>query len=133
MTAAVGGVALLVVLVALPACVRASSGVSPRVAAGAYLVSLLGWALLPALWLACFATALGSWLAGRGALGGACPFGSSVGPMELAGYGLAGAVLGLLAWEALRVAAATHRAELRGAALAQSSRWAWVALERSGW
>jgi Zn-dependent protease with chaperone function len=121
-TAAAAGAALLVLLVALPAFVRARSGVSPRVAAGAYLVILIGWGVLPAVWLACFTSALSSWLAGGGASGRGCLMGFDRGQWELVGYGLGGAVLGLLAWEALRVAAATHRAELRGVALAQSSR-----------
>jgi hypothetical protein len=120
-TAAATGAALLAILVALPSFVGTRSGVSPRVAAAAYLVSLMGWGVLPAVWLACLTASLGSWLGGGGAPGKGCLMGFGRGQWELAGYGLAGAVLGLVAWKALRVAAATHRAQLRGLALAQSS------------
>jgi Zn-dependent protease with chaperone function len=118
---AAAGAALLVLLVVLPAFVRARSGASPRVAAGAHLVSLLGWGVVPAVWLACFSGSLSSWLTGSGPPGKGCLMGFDRGEWQLLGYTPAAVVLGLLAWEALGVAIATHRAELRGVALARSA------------
>lgn len=53
MTTAAVGLGLLGFLVLLPVVAGGRTGVSPRVTATAHLVGLVGWGLLPAVWLAC--------------------------------------------------------------------------------
>lgn len=118
MTVPVAGLALLVLLVALPAVVGIGRGVSPRVAAGVHLVSLLGWGLLPAAALACGGAAVGSWLAGIRAAGGGCLLGLERGQWLLLGYVPAAAAFGILVRQAVRSGIAARRVELRGLALA---------------
>ncbi len=122
MMAGAVGVALLGVLVLLPGLVGAPAGVSPRVAAGGYLVSLVGWGLAPALWFACLGASVGSWLAGMRVSGGGCLFGLDEGQWRLVGYLPAAGALGVLVWHAIGLAISARRAELRGLALAASSR-----------
>lgn len=122
MTAAAVGLGLLGLLVVLPAVVGDRAGVSPRVAAGAYLVDLVGWGLLPAVWLACLGGSIGSWLAGVRVTGGGCLFGLQEGRWQLVGYLPATGALGVLAWHAIRLAVSARRVELRGLALAGSAR-----------
>lgn len=123
---------LLVVLALLPRLTRAWSGASPRTAAGAYLVSLVGWGLLPAVWLACLGGSIGSWAAGIGSSGGGCLFGWSRGEWQMLGYAPAAVTWGLLVWHAVAVARAARRTELRGPALegaigrAAQGAWVWV-------
>jgi hypothetical protein len=121
-TAAVAGLGLFALLVALPVVIGGRAGVSPRVAAGAYLVDLVGWGLLPAVWLACLGGSIGSWLAGFRVAGGGCLFGLQQGQWQLAGYLPAATALGVLVWHAIRLAVAARRSELRGLALAGSVR-----------
>ncbi len=122
MSAAAAGLGFFAALVGLPLLAGYRSGVSPRVAAGAHLVSLLGWALLPGVWLACFGSALGSWLGGIQTSGGRCLLGLDHGYWQLLGYVPGTLVLGVLAWHGLRHAAAARRAEMRGMALLGSVR-----------
>jgi len=113
------------VLVALPvlfALVGRRRHVSPRVAAGAHLVTLVGWALLPAVWLACIGSAIGSWVGGIHASGGSCLLGLDHGQWQLVGYAPGALVLGVLTWHGLRHAAAARRVEMRGVALLGSAR-----------
>lgn len=122
MTAAATGLGLFALLMGLPALVGAGEGVSPRVAAGGHLMSLLGWGLLSVVWLGCMGASIGSWLAGIPAPGGGCLLGLERAQWLLLGYLPAAAVLGLLAWHAVRLAVVARRAELRGLALAGSVR-----------
>ncbi|MHB1486597.1 MAG: M56 family metallopeptidase [Acidimicrobiales bacterium] len=124
MSGAAAGVALLALLAVLPGLVGTRTGASPRVAAGTHLVSLAGWGLLPTVWLACLGGAIGSWVAGIRVSGGGCLFGLDGGDWQLLGYVPAAATVGVLAWQALRLAVAARRAELRGLALAGSVRQA---------
>jgi hypothetical protein len=125
-SAAIVGLGFFAVLVGVPvltghpALTGRGGGVSPRVAAGAHLVSLVGWALLPAVWLACSGSALGSWLSGIRPAGGGCLFGLDQGQWTLLGYLPGTAVLGVLVWHGLRRAAAARRAEMPTEALAGS-------------
>lgn len=121
MSAAATGLGFFAVLVGLP-LLAGRHGVSPRVAAGAHLVSLLGWALLPAVWLACFGSALGSWLGGIRTSGGDCLLGLDHGQWLLLGYVPGALVLGVLVFHGLRHAAAARRTEMRGMALLRSVR-----------
>jgi hypothetical protein len=116
------GLGFFGVLVALPLLAGRRGGVSPRVAAGAHVVSLLGWALLPAVWLGCLGSALGSWLAGIRAAGGGCLLGLDHGQWQLLGYVPGALVLGVLVWHGLHHVAAARRAEMRGVALSGSLR-----------
>jgi Zn-dependent protease with chaperone function len=116
-----GFFAVLAVLAGLP-LVAGRSGVSPRVGAGAHLVSLLGWALLPAVWLACLGSALGSWLGGINASSGGCLLGLDHGQWQLIGAIPGTLVAGVLVFHGLRHAAAARRAEVRGMALSGSVR-----------
>ena len=118
MSAAFLGLGFFAVLVGLPILTGRRRGVSPRVAAGAHLVSLVGWALLPAVWLVCSGSALGSWLSGVHPAGGSCLFGLDQGQWTLLGYLPGTAVLGVLVWHGLRRAAAARRAEMPARALA---------------
>ncbi|MGC8511934.1 MAG: M48 family metalloprotease [Acidimicrobiales bacterium] len=122
MTAALTGVGLFAVLVVLPGVIGRWRGVSPRVAAGAYLVDLVGWGLLPAVWLGCLGGTVGSWLAGIRVTGGGCLFGLEKGQWQLAGYLPAAGAFGVLVWHAVRLAVTARRSELRGVALAGSTR-----------
>lgn len=122
MTATVVGLGLLGLLVALPAVVGERAGVSPRVAAATHLVGLVGWGLLPAVWLACLAGSIGSWLAGIRVSGGGCLFGLREGQWQLVGYLPAAMALGLLVSHGLRLSVSARRAELRGLAMAGSIR-----------
>jgi Zn-dependent protease with chaperone function len=121
-TVAAAGLGLLALLVVLPVVVGARAGVSPRVAAGAYLVDLVGWGLLPAVWLACLGGSIGSWLAGIRVAGGGCLLGLQQGQWQLAGYVPAAGALAVLVWQGVRLAVGARRAELRGLALAGSVR-----------
>lgn len=122
MSAAGAGLALLALLILLPRVLGTRDGISPRVAAGGYLVVLMGWALLPAVWLVCLGGAIGSWIAGIRLSGGGCLFGLNRGQWQLLGYLPAAAALGVLVWHAIRQAVAAQQAELRGFALAGSVR-----------
>ncbi len=122
MSAPAVGLGFFAVLVGLSVLARRSGGVSPRVAAGAHLVSLLGLALLPAVWLACAGSALGSWLGGIRTSGGGCLLGIDHGQWQLLGYAPGAIVLGVLVFHGLRQAAAARRAEMRGMALSRSVR-----------
>jgi len=115
------GLGFFAVLVGLP-LLAGRRGVSPRVAAGAHLVSLLGWALLPAVWLACLGSALGLWLGGIRASSGGCLLGLDHGQWQLLGYVPGTLVLGVLAVHGLRHAAAARGAEMRGGAISGSVR-----------
>jgi hypothetical protein len=121
-TAGAVGIASLGVLVVLPVLVGSRAGVSPRVAAGAYLVALVGWGLLPALWLACLGGSIGSWLANIRVSGGGCLLGLQQSQWQLVGYVPAAGALGVLVWHAIRLAVSARRVELRGLALAGSAR-----------
>jgi Zn-dependent protease with chaperone function len=118
MSALAAGLGLSALMVALPLLTRARSGVSPRVAAGSYLVILVGWALLPVVWLACLGAAGGSCVAGIRMSGGGCLLGWDREDWLLVGFVPAAALLGILGWRAVTIAAAARRAELRGPALA---------------
>lgn len=122
MTVAAAGAGLLVLLVGLPALVGGGKGVSPRLAAVAHLVSLLGWGLLPAVWLGCMGARIGSWLAGIPGPEGGCLLGLQRGQWLLLGYLPAAVVLAVLVGYGVRLAVAARRAELRGLALAGSAR-----------
>ncbi|MDA8317292.1 MAG: M56 family metallopeptidase [Actinomycetota bacterium] len=122
MSAPVVGLGFFAVLVGLSVLAGRRGGASPRAAAGAHLVSLLGWALLPAVWLACAGSALGSWLGGIRTSGGNCLLGIDHGQWQLLGDLPGALVLGVLAFHGLRQAAAARRAEMRGLALSGSVR-----------
>ena len=116
------GLGFFAVLVGLSVLAGRRGGVSPRVAAGAHLVSLLGWALLPAVWLACLGSALGSWLGGIRASGGGCLFGLDHGQWQLLGDAPGALVLGVLVFHGVRQAVVARRAEMRGLALSRAVR-----------
>ncbi|MDA8072853.1 MAG: M56 family metallopeptidase [Actinomycetota bacterium] len=116
------GLGFFAVLLGLSVLAGRRGGVSPRVAAGAYLVSMLGWALLPAVWLACVGSALGSWLGGIQTSGGGCLFGLDHGQWQLLGDAPGALVLGVLVFHGIRQAAAARRTEMRGLALSRSVR-----------
>lgn len=122
MTGLAAGLGLIAVFVALPALAGHHRGVSPRVSAAAHLVSLVGWGLLPAVWLACLGGSLGSWLAGIRVPGSGCLPGLGHGQWQLLGYLPAAAALAVLGYHMVRAAAAGRRAEMRGPALAGSVR-----------
>ena len=122
MTTAAVGLGLLGLLVVLPVLVGERTGVSPRVTATAHLVGLVGWGLLPAVWLACLGSSIGASLAGIQVAGGGCLFGLREGQWQLAGYLPAAIAMGLLVWHAGRLVLAARRAELRGVAMAGSVR-----------
>lgn len=119
MSTSVAGLGFFAVLVALPLLTGSRPGVSPRISAGAHLVNLLGWALLPAVWLACLGTALGSWLEGIRTSNG-CLLGLDHGEWQLLGYAPGALVLGVLVFHGLRQAAAARDAEMRGVVLSRS-------------
>jgi Zn-dependent protease with chaperone function len=106
------GAGLFALLIALGAVAGRSRGASPRVAAGAHLVSLLGWGLVPVLWLACLGASLGSYLAGVRTSDGGCLLGFDRLEWQLLGLLPAAAVLGVVAWRSLRAAGAVRRAEM---------------------
>ena len=116
------GLGFFAVLVGLSVLVGRRSGVSPRVAAGAHLVSLLGWALLPALWLACAGSALGSWLGGIRVSDRACLFGLDHGQWQLLGDVPGALVLGVLAFHGVRQVVVAGRTEMRGLVLSRAVR-----------
>ncbi len=116
------GIGFFAVLGGLSALVGRLGGVSPRVAAGAHLVSLVGWALVPAVWLVCSGSALGAWLAGIRVAGGGCLLGLDHRQWTLIGYLPGATLLGVVGWHGLRLAAAAHRTEMRGLALLGSVR-----------
>ncbi len=122
MSDALVGLGFFALLIGLPVLTARRHGVSPRVAAGAHLVSLVGWAVLPAVWLVCSGSALGSWLSGIRATGGGCLLGLDHGQWALLGYVPGAAVLGVLVWQGLHRAATARRAEMRGIALSGSVR-----------
>jgi len=116
------GLGLLALLIVLPWVLATRDGISPRVAAVGHLVTLVGWGVLPAVWLACLGGTIGSWAAGIRLSGGGCLFGLDQGQWQLLGYLPAAGALGVLVWHAIRLAIAARRAELRGLALARSAR-----------
>lgn len=124
MSATVLVLGLVALLVALPTVLGTRDGISPRVAAGAHLVSLVGWGLLPTASLACLGATIAPWVAGIHLSGGGCLFGLDRGQWQLFAYLPAAGALGVLVWQTARLAVAAHRAELRGLALAGSMRHA---------
>jgi Zn-dependent protease with chaperone function len=99
---------------------------SPRLLAVGHLVSLIGWALLPAGWLACAGLGVAGVLT-RSASGavvcrlGESWFGIHAGPWQLAGIGLVLAALSPLAWQGARTVSWARRTEPRGFALAAAT------------
>ncbi len=122
MSTAAVGLGLLALLIVLPSVFATRDGISPRVAAGGHLISLVGWGLLPAVWLACLGGTIASWAAGIRVSGGGCLFGLDQGQWQLLGYLPTAGALGVLVWHAIRLAVVAQRAELRGLALASSVR-----------
>lgn len=122
MTAAALGLGLVGLLVLLPVVVGDRTGVSPRLAATGRLMGLIGWGLIPAMWLACLGGSVGAWLAGLRTSSGGCLFGLQQGEWLLVGYLPAVAAVSVLVWHAVRLAVAARRAELRGLAKAGSAR-----------
>ena len=118
-------VALLVFVVVPLLSARHVRGGSPRLLAAGHLISLTGWAFLPAGWLACAGLELTGLLTSV-TPGGCRPGGSwfhlQAGPWQLLGAAVAAAVLGPLAWHGLRAVTATRRTELRGPALVGARR-----------
>lgn len=109
------GVGLFALLAVLGTLVGRTREASPRVVAGAHLVTLLGWGLVPVVWLACVGASFGSYLAGVSAPGGGCLLGLDHLEWQLLGFLPAAAVLCVLVSRSLRVARATRRAEMRRA------------------
>ncbi|MGC8466360.1 MAG: M56 family metallopeptidase [Acidimicrobiales bacterium] len=122
MNGPVVGLGFFAVLVGLSVLVGRQVGTSPRVAAGAYVVSLLGWALLPAVWLACLGGSLGWWLGGMRTAGGGCLLALNRSQWQLVGYLPGAAAFGLLVSHVVRLAVLTRRVEIRGLALSSSIR-----------
>lgn len=115
-------VALVVLVIgALPQLVQSRLGVAPRVAATAYLVSLLGWALLPAVWLACVGSGLGSWIGGAPVAGG-CHVAEVARAWELLGYAPGALVVGLLGFHLIRQVRLAGRTEVRAGILSATVR-----------
>jgi Zn-dependent protease with chaperone function len=121
-SAAAVGLGLLAVLVVLPRLAGGDGAVAPRVAAGAHLMSLLGWALMPVVWLACLGSALGTWLGGIRTSGGGCLLGLDHGQWELLGYVPAVLLLAALVRHGLRHASAARRAEMGSLARSRAVR-----------
>jgi len=111
-SAAAAGLGLFAVLVVLPRLADSDRSVAPRVAAGAHLMSLLGWALMPVVWLACLGSALGASLGGIRTSGGGCLLGLDRGQWELLGYVPAVLLLAVLVRHVLLHASAARRAEM---------------------
>jgi hypothetical protein len=122
MNRALVGFGFFGILAALSAFVGRPRGVSPRVAAGAHLVSLLGWAVLPVVWLACLGTEAGSWLGGMRSTRGTCLLGVDGGEWHLLGWVPSALLLVVLVWHGVRRLASARHVELRGWALAGSIR-----------
>lgn len=123
MTAPLLGLALFgVLVVGLPVLTADRDGVPPRVAAAAHLLSLLGWAVLPTVWLACSSSAAASQIFGGPGARERCLSGLSQVGLGLLRYLPAGAILGLLGWHVLRQAVLARRAELRRSGLERSVR-----------
>jgi len=116
------GAGLFGLLVAAGALARRARGASPLAAAGAHLVSLLGWGILPVLWLACLGATLGSHLARLPARGGGCLAGLDHLEWQLLDLVPATLVLGVLVWRSVAAAGATRRIELRRGVRASSVR-----------
>ncbi|TCO59288.1 M56 family metallopeptidase [Actinocrispum wychmicini] len=96
---------------------------SPRLLAVGHLVSLVGWSLLPAGWLACAGLGLAGILTRSASGPAACRLGESwfgidAGPWQLAGIGLVLVALSPLAWQGARALSFARRTEPRGLALA---------------
>ncbi|MDA8357620.1 MAG: M56 family metallopeptidase [Actinomycetota bacterium] len=122
MSAVAAGLGFFAVLAVLSLLAGRHGRISPRVAAGAHLVGLLGWALVPAVWLTCLGSALGSWLGGIHTSGGGCLLGLDRSQWQLLGEVPGAFVAGALVVQGLRQAAAARRAEMRGIVLSRSVR-----------
>lgn len=115
-------VALVVVVIGgLPPLLDARSRAAPRVAASAYLVSLIGWGLLPVVWLVCLGSGLGSWIGGVGAVGG-CHVADGVRPWSVVGYAPGAAVVGVLGFHLVRQVRLVRRTEFPAGLLSVSVR-----------
>ncbi len=120
MSGVLAGLGFFGVLVGFSALIGRRAGVSPRVAAGAHLVSLMGWATVPLLWLACLGTGAGSLVGGAG--GGGCLLGLDRGTWQLLGLVPSAALGVVLLWHGVRHAVVAQRAARWGVALARSVR-----------
>lgn len=129
MSAPAVGLGFFAVLVGLCVLTGYRDGVSPRVAAGAYLVSLLGWAMLPAVWLVCVGSALGTLLGGIRTSGGGCLLGVGHSQWQLLGYAPGALVVGVLVFHGVRQVTAARHAEMRGLAFSRSVRRSTIAGE----
>lgn len=125
-THALAAAVALLVFVAVPSLsARHLHHGSPRLLAAGHLISLTGWAFLPAGWLACAGLELTGLLTSPspgGCQAGASWFGIQAGPWQLLGTAVVAVVLGPLAWHGLRAVTATRATELRGPALAGARR-----------
>lgn len=102
---------------------RWAAQASPRVSAAAYLVGLLGWAVLPATVLACAGQAVAGLAGvGRTALRNGCWLGVAAGDWRLVGYSLGAIALAPVVWHAVRVGSAARRVELSGRSRRQAER-----------
>lgn len=104
---------------------------SPRVSAAAYLVGLLGWAVLPATVLACAGQGVAGVAGGKlTAFHNGCWLGVAVGDWRLIGYILGAAALSPLVWHGLQVGLAARRVELSSRCQAERR---WMASGNSVW
>lgn len=102
---------VVVVLGALPQLVQLRPSAAPRAAASAYLVSLLGWALLPVFWLACLGSGICSWIEGAEVAGG-CRVAGALRPWEALGFAPGALLVGLLGFHLIRQVRLARRAEV---------------------
>lgn len=113
MTELAVGLGLFALLMALSALVGHAREASPRAAASAHLVNLLGWGLVPVVWLACLGVSLGSHVTTMSGPGGGCLLGLGHRQWQLVGLLPAAAVLGIVVWRSICAAGAARRAEMR--------------------
>lgn len=112
---------------------RRAVNASPRVSAAAYLVGLLGWAVLPATALACAGQGVAGVAGGKlTALHNRCWLGVAVGDWRLIGYTLGAAALSPLVWHGLQVGLAARRVEVSSRSQCQAER-RWMASGNSVW
>ncbi len=119
LAAILAGTAAVAATVTGPAVTAAA----PRLGAVVEVLALAAIGLAPPLLLACAAAAVGTWSGGRGDMvAGVCVLAAGpAGPAQLAGYGLAVALLARTFAVAARAAVAARRAGPRGPVLAAAT------------
>jgi len=113
MTAVLAGLAALAALLVLGRVTSRGRAGAPRLRAAAWLVVLCGWALVPAVWVACTAGLVGAWLGGRTAGDAGCLLGVDASGWTLIADALGVSLLSVVVWHGWRAAGAARRLERR--------------------